>query len=236
MTDVSLDLDEFKQAWQRLDRRLAAQQALAFQAFRDGRVRSLRRRLWPLYGGQIVQMLLALAFIVTGVFGWSRHGNLPHLVVAGVIMHAYGIALGIAAGRTIALMHRVDYAAPVVSIQRQLADLRAWHVRTGRWLGQAWWLLWMPCLMVAAAAVGADLWRRAPGVFGFGAAIGVIGLLLTEGAARLSRQPGWTWLAALNDDAMAGASLRRAQAVLDEIRRFEHDDTTPPDRADECQR
>jgi hypothetical protein len=133
-------------------------------------------------------------------------------------------------------MHRVDYAAPVVSIQRQLADLRAWHVRTGRWLGQAWWFLWMPCLMVAAAAVGADLWRRAPGVFGFGAAIGVIGLLLTEGAARLSRQPGWTWLAALNDDAMAGASLRRAQAVLDEIRRFEHDDTTPPDRADECQR
>ena len=43
-------------------------------------------------------------------------------------------------------------------------------------------------------------------------------------------------LEAPSNDAMAGASLRRAQAVLGEIRRFEHDDTTPPDRADECQR
>jgi hypothetical protein len=29
----------------------------------------------------------------------------------------------------------------------------------------------------------------------------------------------------LNDDAMAGASLRRAQAVLDEIARFEEETT-----------
>ena len=48
MTDLPIDLDEFKRAWQDLDRRLAAQHALAFQVFRDGRVRSLRRRLWPL--------------------------------------------------------------------------------------------------------------------------------------------------------------------------------------------
>jgi serine/threonine-protein kinase len=227
MTNLPLELDEFKQAWQRLDRRLAAQEALAFQAFRDGRVRTLRRRLWPLYGGQVVQMALGCALIAAGVFGWSRHWRLPHLLAAGGLVHAYGIALLVAAGRTIWFTNRVDYAAPVVSIQRQLAELRAWHVRCGTWLGQAWWFLWMPCLMVAGAAAGVDVWKRAPGVFGLGTAIGVVGLLLTEWAHRLARRPGWGWLSALNDDAMAGGSLRRAQAVLDEIRRFE-DDSAPP--------
>lgn len=227
MTEMSLDLDEFKQAWQRLDRRLAAQQALAFQAFRDGRVRSLRRRLWPLYGGQIVQMILGGVMTVIGMYGWSRNWPLPHLVAAGGLLHAYGVALIIGASRTIWLMNRVDYAAPVVAIQRQLADLRAWYVRCGIWLGQAWWFLWMPGVMVAAAALGADVLRRAPGVFVMGTVIGIVGLLLTEGAARLSRRPGWRWLQVLNDDAIAGASLRRAQAVLDEIRRFEDDEPEP---------
>ena len=223
MTDVSLDLDEFKEAWQRLDRRLAAHQALAFQVFREGRVRSLRRRLWPLYGGQIAQVALGGAMIAAGVFGWARHAGLPHLVVAGAILHAYGIALVIAAARTIWFSNRIDYSAPVVSIQRQLGDLRACYVRGGVWLGQAWWFLWMPCLMVAAAAAGVDVWRRAPLMFGLGTAIGGVGLLLTAAAYRLARRPGWGWLSALNDDAMAGASLRRAYAVLEEIRRFEEE-------------
>lgn len=226
MTNVSIDLDEFKQAWQRLDRRLAAQQALAFQAFRDGRVRTLRRRLWPLYGGQIVQMAVGSAMVAFGVYGWSRHWPMTPVVVAGALLHLYGVALIAAGARTIWLMNRLDYAAPVLTIQRQMAGLRAWYVRCGIWLGQAWWLLWMPCVIVLAAAAGANVWERAPGVFWLGAAIGIVGVLLTEGAARLSRRPGWRWLSVLNDDAIAGTSLRRAQAVLDEIGRFEQED--PP--------
>lgn len=221
MTEIRIDLDEFKEAWQRLDRRLAAQQVLAFQVLREGRVRSLRRRLWPLYGGQILELAFGGALIAAGVAGWWRFSRLPHLVIAGVTLHAYGIALVMAAARTIWFLNRIDYAAPVVSIQRQLAALRAWYVESGLWLGQAWWFLWMPCLMVAAAAAGVDVWLRAPGIIGLGTAIGLVGLLLTSGAYRLARRPGWGWLSVLNEDAMAGASLRRARAVLDEIQRFE---------------
>lgn len=224
MTDVPFDLDEFKHAWRSLDRRLTAQHALAFQAFRDGRVRSLRRRLWPLHGGQIVQMLLGGVLILTGAFGWASHGDVPHLVVAGAIVHAYGIALVVAANRTLWFATRIDYAAPVVAIQRQFAELRAWHVRCSAWLGQAWWFLWMPCLMLVAAAMGLDIWSRARVTFTWGTVIGVIGLLLTTAAAHLSQRRGWHWL---NDDAMAGASLRRAQAVLDEIRHFEDESAEP---------
>lgn len=230
MTTHPIDLDDFKQAWQRLDARLAQQNALAFQAFRDQRTQQMRRRLWPLYGGQIVQMLFGIAMIVLGVYGWRRNLSAVHLVVAGVLAQVYGVAAVVSAGRTMRHIRELDYAAPVVTLQRQLGELRAWHVRAGVWLGQAWWFLWMPCLMIAAAALGVDVWERAPRVLVAGTVIGVAGVLVFEAAARLSRRPGWTWLAVLNDDAMAGASLRRAQAVIDEIARFEHDDPAAPAR------
>lgn len=225
MTTSTSDLESFKQVWQRLDARLAAQQALAFAAFRDRRLQTLRRRLWPLYGGQILQALFGIAMIVLGVYGWRRNADAPHLVAAGLLVQAYGIAALASAGHTMQRIRELDFAAPVVGLQRQLAGLRAWHVRSGVWLGQAWWFLWMPCVMIAAAALGVDVWLKAPRVLVLGTAIGVAGVLVTEAAARLSQRPRWRWLAVVNDDAMAGASLRRAQAVLDEIARFE--DETP---------
>lgn len=225
MTSTPPELDDLKQLWQRLDARLAAQQTLAFQAFRDRRLQTLRRRLWPLYGGQIVQLAFGIAMLVFGVYGWRRNMATPHLVAAGLLVQVYGVAAIASAGRTMQLIREFDYTMPVVTLQRQLVVLRTWHVRTGVWLGQAWWFLWMPCVMIVAAALGVDVWRRAPQVLWFGAAVGVAGVVVMEAAARLSRRPHWRWLAVLNDDAMAGASLRRAQAVLDEIARFE-DETT----------
>lgn len=225
MTNPPIDLDDFKQAWQRLDARLAQQNALALQAFRDRRVQTMRRRLWPLYGGQLLQMVFGIAMVVFGVYGWRRNLGAPHLVVAGVAAQVYGIAAAAVAGQTMSRIRGLDYAAPVVALQRQLAELRAWHVRSGILLGQAWWFLWMPWLMIVAAALGVDVWQRAPRVLIAGTIVGVIGVIAFEAAAALSARPGWTWLAVLNDDAMAGASLRRAQAVLDEIARFE--DETP---------
>lgn len=228
MTTHSIDLDDFKQAWQRLDARLAQQNALAFEAFRDRRVQTMRRRLWPLYGGQVLQMLTGVALIVVGVYGWRRNLGVPHLVVAGAAVQAYGIAAAAAAGQTMSHLRGLDYTAPVVGLQRQLAELRAWHVRSGIWLGQAWWFLWMPCLMIVAAALGVDAWQRAPRLFALGTGLGVVGVIGTEAAARLSRRPGWTWLAVVSDEAMAGASLRRAQATLAEIARFEDDGAPDP--------
>jgi hypothetical protein len=221
MTDIPVDLDQFKQAWQRLDRRLTAQHAMAFGAFRTAHLRSMRWRLWPLYGGQFVQLALGVVMMAVGVAGWWGFARVPHLVVAGALVHAYGVALVIAAGRTVWFLSRIDYAAPVIEIQQEIGRVRAWYMRCGFWLGQAWWFIWMPCLMVFAAMAGFDVWHRAPKVLGLGAAIGFAGMLLTIGASRLSRRPGWHWLSAMNEDAMAGASLRRARAVLEEIRRFE---------------
>ena len=53
-----MELDEMKLAWQALDRRLAAQQAIQWQGFRDGRLERMQHRLRPLAWWLVVQIPL----------------------------------------------------------------------------------------------------------------------------------------------------------------------------------
>ncbi len=221
MTDHIMDIDDLKLAWQQLDRRLERQNALALLQFREGRMRQLRTKLWPLYGGQIVQGLFGTAVVLVGVATWARHWDLVHLRVAGLLLHVYGVLAIIASARTIALIYRIDYAAPVVAIQRQLGELRRWYVLSSTVIGLPWWLLWMPIMMALLALAGIDMWQRAPQIFVMGTAIGVAGLLVIAALELAARR--WAWLAEHVHATRTGASLRRAAAVLEEVRRFEED-------------
>lgn len=216
-----MDIDELKLAWQSLDRKLDRQNALAFQHFKDGRVRTMRARLRPLLFGQLAQCVIGAGLVVFAARTWVTHWDHLPLRVAGLVVHVYGVLVVIAGARTVHLVRQLDYAAPVVGLQRQFAELRAWYVRTGAAIGLVWWFMWMPFMMMLVALAGVDMWTRAPGVFSLGTAIGVAGSLLTWMVQRWSRRPGWAWLAASNEEAMTGASLRRAGLVLEEIRRFE---------------
>jgi hypothetical protein len=224
MTELSMDIDDLKLAWQSLDRKLERHNALAFQQFKDGRVKKARARLRPLYWGQMLQIPFGLALLVLGVSTWTSHWEVVHLRVAGLSLHAYGLAVMVAGGRTLWLISQIDYSAPVVTIQAQLAQLGQWFVRSGAVAGNAWWLMWMPFVMALGAAVGVDMFVRAPRMFVFGTIQGLAGLLLMSALYWLSARPGWEWLAKLNDN--AGTSLRRAQAAIDEVRQFEDGETT----------
>jgi hypothetical protein len=228
MTDTLMDIDDLKVAWQRLDRKLDRQNALAFEHFKDGRVRTMRARLRPLLLGQAAQCVIGAGLVVFAVRTWLTHWDHSPLRTAGLVMHVYGVLVIIAGARTVHLIRQIDYAAPVLALQRQLAELRAWYVRTGTAIGLAWWFLWMPFMMMLVALAGVDMWTRAPGVFSLGTAIGVAGLLVMWGLQRWAQRPGWAWLAASHEAAMTGASLRRAAAVLDEIRRFETEPADEP--------
>jgi hypothetical protein len=221
MTDTLMDIDDLKLAWQRLDRQLDRQNALAFQHFKDGRVRTMRARLRPLLFGQLAQCVIGAGLVVFAVRTWLTHWDHVPLRTAGLLMQVYGVLVIIAGARTVHVIRQIDYAAPVLGVQRQLAELRAWYVRTSTATGLAWWFVWMPFMMMLVALAGVDRWTRAPGVFSLGSAIGVAGLLLTWLLHRWSQRLRWAWLMASHEAAMTGASLRRAAAVLDEIHRFE---------------
>ena len=84
--------------------------------------------------------------------------------------------------------------------------------------------MWVPLLVVVFKVLfGADIYLHAPQVLGILAASGAAcaGVLLAF--LHWLRHPRHRRLAQAFDDHSVGGSLRRAQAVLDEIARFEEE-------------
>lgn len=215
--------DELKHAWQALDRRLQRHDRLHVQLLLQHTLQRVRSGLRPLLWGQFLQLPFGLACIALAGLLWSR-GTLPaHVIAAGVAVHAYGVATVAMAGIVLGRLLRMDYSAPVLELQRQIARTRRWYVASGVICGLSWWLLWVPVLMVLGALAGIDLLARAAAVVWIGLGVGVAGLALSVWLYRWSRHPGRPRLRRIVDDGLGGASLRKASRLLDEVERFGHD-------------
>jgi serine/threonine-protein kinase len=163
--------------------------------------------------------------MVASVRVWYAHWQTTHLLIAGVVLHVYGLAAIAFASRTLDLLTRLDPTAPVVVLQERVAALRRWYVLSGWAIGLPWWFLWMPAFMVVTRLIGVDVYARAPLLFVYGTFIGVAGIAVTWGFHWLARRPGWTRLAKMADDSLVAESVRRAQAAVDEVKRFAADDS-----------
>lgn len=221
-----MEPDDLKLAWQALSRRLERHDALQTHVLLEQRKRKALTSLRPLFWGQVMQTLFGIPFIVLAALLWVRGGQsadgLPWTtIVAGIVVQLYGIVTVAMAGQTLRRIGEIDYARPIVDIQKRLATLRRTYLVNGMLAGLPWWFLWVPLLMVLAGLSGTDLYARAPGMVGIGLAVGAAGLLGTAWFHRWSRQPARPRLAKFMDDSVTGASLRRAQAQIDEVARFE---------------
>ena len=221
--DIIMELDDLKSAWNTLDERLQRQHALQLHLLRQAGTAKMKSGLRPLFWGQIVQILFGLLFVLLAAKFWGTQPTLPHLIAAGVVVHAYGVATIVVAGITLGLMRGIDYTAPVLAIQKQLARLRVHYIRSGMIAGLPWWFMWVPLLMVLSGLAGVDLYARAPSMVWIGLGIGATGLLATFWFHRWSRHPRRAALGERLDDAAAGGSLRRARAHLEELARFEQE-------------
>lgn len=222
--ESTMELDDFKQAWQTLDRRLEQHNALHLRIYTDGKLDKTRSGLRPLFWEQLAQIVAgALLTLMAGSF-WVDHRAVFHLLASGVIVHVYGVLIIILGAHTMALIKQIDYAAPVLDIQKQLAQLRSFYIRGGMFAGLSWWVLWVPFLIVLAGLGGdakGQSWLLSFLYISTG--IGVAGLLATWWFHRWSRQPSRPRLAKAMEDGLIGGSLRKAQRVLDEIAQFERE-------------
>jgi hypothetical protein len=181
-------------------------------------------RLRPLKFWLAVQMLAGVVLTFAFASYWTGHREQPALMLSGIVMHAYSVLLIVFGAIELSMANRVDYAAPVVAIQKQLAQLRAWRIRTQAWLGFPHWILWIPLTLIAFDVLfGVDLYAHAPEVVASFFAVGIAGLALTLWFMRWARQPARQRIGAFLDDSAAGGSLRKAQAFMDEIARFENE-------------
>ena len=217
-----MELEEFKSAWQTLNQKVDRQAELNLHLLRENRKEKARHGLRPLVWGQALQMAVgALLALASGSF-WVDHRQVPHLLFTGLLFHAYGLAMILAGARMQVLIRRVDFGAPVVDIQKRLAQLRRFYVVGGMWIGLPWLLLWMPFTAMAIMGFfGVDMFVKEPQVITSNVAAGVVGLILALLYIRWAQ--GRPKLAKTLEGFAAGSSLNKAQRVLDEIARFEHE-------------
>ncbi|WP_343850433.1 hypothetical protein [Rhodanobacter soli] len=221
-----MELDEMKQAWAHMDLRQDGMEALLRQDFRDRRMDKARSTLrWSLLG-QALEIACWLAFVVFVASFWVAHRQVTHLLVIGLLLHAYGIAGIWSSATQLFLLSRIYlFDAPVLVLQRRLAQLRRFHMVSTLALGLPWWFLWLLLpLVVLTWWSGVDRFAGAAGWIWANMAVGAMGVgfslwLARRLAGRPIRSP---WLQRMVDD-MSGCTLARVSRQLDEIARFEHE-------------
>ena len=222
--ESTMELDDLKQAWQTLDRRLQQQNAINLQLLADSRVRTAKSGLRWLRVRSALQIALGVALTIFFAIFWIEHRDNIVLMASGLVMHAYSVLLIIAGVVELLLLIRIDYAEPVVTIQRYLTLYRQWRNRCMPWLGLSQWLLWIPeTLIMFKFWLDADIWANAHEVVYIFLAVGTAGLLgsmwlMYWSPAALRRR-----VTSYLDETNAGPAVMRAQASLDEIARFEQE-------------
>ncbi|MEO8702346.1 MAG: hypothetical protein ABI867_20040 [Kofleriaceae bacterium] len=202
------DLETLKRAWADLDGRV--------ERLEHGNRR--RRRVVFAGMGDVLQLVIAIATIAAVAQFWVAHRTTPHLLIAGLALHVYGIAVACATTIQLLLLVRLYYTRPVLEVQRRLARMQRFRARTSLMLGLPWWLLWVPAAMVLAQAfAGVDLYAGSPAWVWSSLGIGVVGLAVCLWLARrlVPRSPFARFLAG-----HSGRNVARAARELDALDEF----------------
>lgn len=221
-----MELDEMKLAWQALGQQLERQNTLSLELLRQGRANRLRGHLRPLVWGLSLQVVLGVALMLWGISFWSTHTAIWQAMACGIAMQAFGTLAFIFPIRLLAMQQAIDYAAPVVEIQRHFAQMRSWRVRVEApvfaVLGS---VIWIPALLMWAQyegdPYGLNVWRNLrPGVMVWLLTSVVVSVGLVFLARFVVRRLGHDrWL----HNSLAGGSIVKAETALEEIARFERE-------------
>lgn len=210
---MTIDLEELKREWAQTKLRVERLELASVGRQSRGVLRATQVRIW------VAQLVWVLLVISSAAF-WSSHLDVPHLVIAGMSLHVYGVVAIVLGGIQLRAIAAIDYGEPVVELQRRLAKLIRLRARCSLVLGLPWWVLWLPCMIVGLTALtGVDFYD--PLWAALSIAIGILGLGVTIVIARFiaARTPPDRGLNRMIDE-LAGRSLVRAAREVDAVARF----------------
>ena len=218
--DTTMELDDFKSAWQALDARLARHDRLQLELLREHRLHQARRNLRPLHVGLLLQLLLGIGLVALGVACWTRNLDAGGLLAGGIALHAFGVLNIAFAGILIALAAGIDLASPVLTIQKRLRLLLRLQTLNSNLCGAPWWIMWVVVVVGFAGLSPQPAAAGTPAWIWISLGIGVLGTLATwVWAARAAGRPDG--LHARIDDGTGG--IRRSLHLLDDLDQFGRD-------------
>lgn len=218
-----MEPDELKTAWQALARHLERQQALDLQLLRVQASRRLHDHLAPLRRGQWLQLAFGIGLVVLGIACWQRNLEVPAYLAAGIAVHAFGVLTVALAGIVLDRLRRLDPTAPVLELEQGLGRLRRLQALNGMLAGWSWWVMWVVVLVALGGIAGIPAWPDMAPWFAACVGTGLLGWLGTAALYRWARTSPRPGLARRAENAVSGYSLRQAQAVIEELRRFEQE-------------
>ena len=83
----------------------------------------VKKSLQPLRRGQVIQILIGVAFIILGAQLWARNTDVPHRVINGVVLHVYGVIVIGAGAHVCTRIGRMDYSKPVGQVRKMLDNV-----------------------------------------------------------------------------------------------------------------
>jgi hypothetical protein len=218
-----MELDELKVRWQEQDRKLDECLRLNQSLLRDSllgkadtALKRLSRALWLELGLNVAAIGLLGTFL-------ADHWREPRYLVPAILLDAGVVALIVSAARQLAVITRMDYAAPIVAIQRQVERLRSERIRTMQLTLMLSPLAWTPLFVVAMrglfdvdvyASFGVA-WLIANVVFGVAVIVAALWISYSF-ADRLDRSPSIQRL--LRD--IGGQNLAKATEFLNSLAQF----------------
>jgi hypothetical protein len=215
-----MELDDLKPIFGKLDAALARQRAVNLHVVKAHRENRLRASLRPLVWAHVAQVGVGLLIAISAGKFWVEHLADPHLLVAGALVHAYAVVMIALGSRMLALLYGLDFAAPVLAIQKQMAQVRRSYVRCGLVVGLPWWLLWLPFTMLVLRMAGFDIYPYfSPAWLVTNVLVAIVGISATLWLCRSLWHPRFE--RADKIEAAAGNGLAKVQAFLDEIAQFE---------------
>lgn len=216
-----MELDDMKLAWQALGRQWDAQQALNIQLLTERRLDKARHGLRPLFWGQLLQIAAGALVAMMAVSFWFPRIAVTHFLVWGLSVHVFGILMIATAARNLHLIKQIDYAAPVLDIQRRIAGLRAWRVHVEAPLyAVACSFVWIPLVLMAMAGSGVDPQDGASALTGYLLLSGFASLALVVLISWLIRRAGYR---ARLENSLAGGGVQKAEKMLEQIASFQQE-------------
>ncbi|MCR9202219.1 MAG: serine/threonine protein kinase [Planctomycetaceae bacterium] len=186
------------------DQALAAQLLVTRRQLMDG----VRDSLRPLFRGQLIQIVIGIAFIGLAVQCYIRSTHIPHRIVCGIIVHVYGLLTIVHAGLVCGGIKGVDYSKSVREIRGSIEKVQSQYLRTGVLMGFAWWLMWLP----VCVTLGVDLVILHAPTRNVSLLTGLIGLVVSLWWYRRALRPEGSW-----KHRLSGESIAAALRGLDEI-------------------